>query len=81
MTHAGSRTFQYAAEEVFTASISRGGVVESRTPSSGSLSGGSNLAASGFAEIHREEAEGAEDMARSPGGGWMRWSSYKDKAE
>jgi len=83
---AGSRSFQVATEEVFAASVRTSGTAQSRTPSDGSLSGshsGSNLAGSGFAEIRREEAEGADDAsgARRTSASWMRWSTPKDKAE
>jgi hypothetical protein len=83
---AGSRKFQYSAEAAFTGSVrSTGqGQVQSRASSDGSLSGsasGSNLAASGFAEIRREEAEGADEAPRRTSGTWMRWSNAKDKVE
>ncbi|KLT41161.1 hypothetical protein CC85DRAFT_286721 [Cutaneotrichosporon oleaginosum] len=81
---AGSRAFQYAADEVYGSARASGQgetrsrtLDASRTSSDGSLSGGSNLAAS-FTEIRREEAVGAEVRPapnRRTSSSWMPWGS------
>ncbi|RSH87874.1 uncharacterized protein EHS24_000392 [Apiotrichum porosum] len=83
-----SRTFSYATDESGLTVTSRTEArmrTSSRTSSDGSLSGGSNsLAASGFAEIHPSEADGAEGLvphARHSSSSWMRWSKEKEKEQ
>jgi hypothetical protein len=86
---AGSRAFQYATEEVYGSSRTQGSgdarartLDASRTPSDGSLSGGSNLASS-FTEIRREDVAGADirpDANRRTSSSWMPWASASGPA-